>query len=133
MEKQTEQVIKELFELSKNGSSPQKIVELFSEEVDFLISGDTDNVPWIGQKSGKTGAASFYEGINQYIDSLEFVIEDVLIKDQRGIVLGHLVSRVKKTGKVIKTEFIYDLKVENKKIVRFRMFEDSFAVSEAVK
>ncbi|EMS74311.1 hypothetical protein H318_14633 [Enterococcus durans IPLA 655] len=133
MEKQTEQVVKELFELSKNGSSPQKIAELFSEEVDFLISGDTNNVPWIGQKNGKTGAASFYEGINQYIDSLEFVIEDVLIKNQRGIVLGHLVSRVKKTGKVINTEFVYDLTVENKKIVRFRMFEDSFAVSEAVK
>lgn len=132
MEKQTKQVVTELFELTKNGASPSEISELFSNDVDFLIAGDTTHVPWIGKKVGKKGVASFYAGINNLIDSIEFEIEDILVKNQRAIVLGHLISRVKQTEKIIETEFAYDLVIKNKKIVRFRMFEDSFAVSQAV-
>lgn len=133
MEKQTRQVVEQLFDLTANGGSPLEISELFSDKVDFMITGDTLHVPWIGKKIGKTGAASFYEGINKYIDSLEFEIEEILIKNQRAVVLGHLVSKVKETEKNIETEFAYDITVEDNKIIRFRMFEDSFAVSEAVR
>ena len=132
MEEQTKQVVDELFNLIKNGASPSEISELFSEEVDFFIAGDVSRVSWIGRKSGKSGVASFYEGINALVDSLAFEIEERLIKKQRAVVLGHLVSSVKQTEKQIETEFAFDLIVKHHKIVRFRMFEDSFAVSEAV-
>lgn len=84
------------------------------------------------KKVGRKGAALFYEEINEYIESLEFNIEETFIKNQRAVGLGNLISRVKSTNKIIQTEFAYDITVEDKQIVRFRMFEDSFAVSEAV-
>lgn len=133
MEEQTKQVVNRLFDLTNRGASPLEISALFSENVDFMIAGDTSHVPWIGKKIGKAGVASFYEGIQKYIDSITFEVEEIIIKKQRAIVLGHLISKVKQTEKIIKTEFAYDLTVQDNKIIRFRMFEDSFAVSEAVR
>ncbi|WLS77288.1 hypothetical protein Q3V30_12385 [Erwinia pyri] len=45
--------------------------------------------------------------------------------------VGKLASRVNKTGKLIETEFVLEIRVEEGLITRFRMFEDSYAVSEA--
>jgi len=42
-----------------------------------------------------------------------------------------LASRVKKTQKRIETEFVLDMPIEEGLIARFRMFEDSHAVSDA--
>jgi ketosteroid isomerase-like protein len=47
------------------------------------------------------------------------------------VTIGELASRVKKTDKLIETEFVLDMEIENGLITRFRMFEDSYAVSEA--
>jgi ketosteroid isomerase-like protein len=40
--------------------------------------------------------------------------------------------RVKRTGQLIESEFAIDLKVRSGLIVRYRLYEDSFAVAQAV-
>jgi ketosteroid isomerase-like protein len=42
-----------------------------------------------------------------------------------------LEAKLKRTGKIIKTDFAIVLTVANGKIVRFQMLEDSFAVAQA--
>jgi ketosteroid isomerase-like protein len=108
-----------------------EIAELVSENVDWLVAGNTHVVPWIGRKYGRKGAAEFYAQIRTQISSENFEIKDILIKDNRVVAIGELASRVKKTGKLIETEFVLDMCIENGLITRFRMFEDSHAVSEA--
>jgi hypothetical protein len=44
--------------------------------------------------------------------------------------LGSLASRFKRTGKVVATDFAIVLMVAHGEIVRFKMLEDSFAVSQ---
>lgn len=133
MNKQTERTINELFSMVKAGATPFELSQLFSSNVDFYIAGDTEHVPWIGKKNDKKEVASFYTQLAEFVESIQFEIEDILVKGKRAVVLGHLISRVKKTGKVIKSEFAFDLTVDDQKITRFRLFEDSFAVSEAAK
>lgn len=53
------------------------------------------------------------------------------MQGNRAIALGELESRVKSTGKLIVSEFAFDLTFRDGLIVRFRMFEDSFAVAQA--
>lgn len=133
MSKITEKVVRKLFDDASKGVSPEELSQFFSEEVDFFVAGDTEHVSWIGKKNGRKEVASFYSQLSELINSQKFQIDDILIKGTRAVVLGQLVSEVKKTGKIIETEFAYDIVVEQEQITRFRMFEDSFAVSEAVK
>ncbi len=100
--------------------------------MDWYIAGDVATVPWIGRKHGRAGAADFYRQIQQRIISEKFVVSDILADGNRVIALGELASRIRETGKLIETEFAFDLTVEDGQVIRFRMFEDSFAVAQAV-
>lgn len=130
--KSTREVVESFLSLTGQGAPVEQIGELFSSDVDFFIAGDVANVPWIGRKNGPTGAAEFYRQIREAIISETFDVSDMMVQDRRAIILGNLESRVRQTGKLITTEFAFDLVVEGGKISRFRLFEDSFAVAQAV-
>lgn len=108
-----------------------EIAELVSENVDWWVAGNTLVVPWIGRKQGRKGVAEFYAQIRAQLSSEYFEIKDILFKDKHVVAIGELASRVKKTDKLIETEFVLDMYIEEGLITRFRMFEDSHAVSEA--
>lgn len=128
----TQTIVKQLFDTLGSGAAPATIAALFSENVDWDIPGDVTNVPWIGKQIGRQGVAAFYQQIREQLESIRFDIHDTLVGGDRAVVLGQLASRVKRTGKVIHSEFAFDLTVQNAQITRFRMFEDSFAVAQAM-
>lgn len=125
-------VIEEFFRRAGSGEPVEKIAELVSEQVDWFVAGDTSIVPWIGRKVGKAGTAEFYAQIREQIASEAFEVQEILSQGNRVIALGALASRVVRTGKLIESEFCFDFTVENGEITRFRLFEDSFAVAQAV-
>lgn len=124
-------VIDEFFRRVGGGEPVENIGALFSEQVDWYVAGDTHNVPWIGRKKGKAGAAEFYAQIREYLLSEAFSVDDILTQGNRVLAVGKLASRMIKTGKLMETEFCLDFTVEQGEITRFRMFEDSFAVAQA--
>lgn len=126
-----QEVTEAFFHRIATAEDVHEIAELVSENVDWLVAGNTRAVPWIGRKHGRTGAAEFYAQIRAQISSERFEIKDILFKDKRVVAIGELASRVKKTDKLIETEFVLDMSIEEGLITRFRMFEDSYAVSEA--
>jgi uncharacterized protein len=65
------------------------------------------------------------------IERVNFDALDILAGDDRAVILGSLESKLKRTGKIIKTDFAIVLTVANDEIVRFQMLEDSFAVAQA--
>lgn len=132
MAQSTQQVADGFISLTGQGAPVEQIGALFSDDVDFYIAGDTANVPWIGRKNGQAGVAEFYRQIRRLIISEAFKISDVIVQGRRAIILGELASRVRQTDKLISTEFAFDILVDDGKITRFRMFEDSFAVAQAV-
>lgn len=124
--------IEELLRRMGSGDPPERIAELVSDDVDWYVAGAVDRVPWIGRKTGRAGAADFYRQIEERLISEKVEVSDILAKGSRVVVLGALASRVRATGKRIETEFAFDFTVEAGEIVRFRMFEDSHAVAQAV-
>lgn len=125
-------IVEEFFHRAGTGQPVEKIAELVSENVDWFVAGNTNTVPWIGRKIGKSGAAEFYSQIREQISSESFVIDEILSRGNRVVALGALASRVIHTGKLIESEFCFDFTVENGEITRFRLFEDSFAVAKSV-
>lgn len=113
-------------------STPEDISALFSEDIDWNVAGDVATVSWIGRKTGRKGVCDFYQAIRDLIQSERFEVNEVVVQGNRAIALGALESRVKRTGKLIVSEFAFDLTIRDGLIVRFRMFEDSFAVAQAM-
>jgi ketosteroid isomerase-like protein len=54
-----------------------------------------------------------------------------VVEGEKAVALGEFASQVKKTGNVIESEFAFEFTVQDGLIVRYRLFEDSFAVSRA--
>jgi uncharacterized protein len=118
--------------LSRMGSSaePAEIARLVSENMAWEIAGDTCALPWIGQKSP---IIDFVTDSRLMIERISFEVQEILAGDDRAVILGSLESKVKRSGKMVNTEFAIVLTVANGEIMRFQMLENSFAVSQAAR
>ena len=116
-----------------NGAEPGEIAKLFSENLEWEIAGDTGVLPWIGKQSGRAAITDFVNDSRAMIERISFEVHDILAGENRAVILGSLTSKLKRTGKIIKTDFAIVLTVANGEIVRFQMLEDSFAVSQAAR
>jgi ketosteroid isomerase-like protein len=115
------------------GADPDEIGALFSVDVQFEIAGDIGALPWIGQKTGRSAASDFIRDIRHLVEHIRFDVQDILVNDDRAVILGELASRINATGRIIETAFALILTVSDGEITRFQMLEDSFAVSRAAR
>ena len=129
----TARIAKELLARMGAAADPDEIAALFSSDLEFEIAGDVGVLPWIGRKVGRSAAADFFRNIRRMVEPIRFDLQDVLTNDHRAVIVGELASRVKSTGKTIETAFVLVLTISGGQITRFRMLEDSFAVSRAAR
>ncbi|WP_219723774.1 nuclear transport factor 2 family protein [Burkholderia sp. WAC0059] len=106
---------------------------LFAEDAEWDIAGDANALPWIGRKRGRHAVNDFIRDSDRLVERLKLDVEDILANERRAVVVGELASKVKSTGKVIETSFVLVLDISGGRIARFRMLEDSFAVSQAAR
>jgi ketosteroid isomerase-like protein len=111
----------------------QDLACLFAEDAEWEVAGDAGALPWIGKKSGREAIVDFVRDTATLITRVRLDIHDLLANDRRAVVLGELASSVNATGKLIETAFALDLEISGGSITRFRMLEDSFAVSRATR
>ena len=114
-------------------AEPAEIAKLFSETLEWEIAGDTGVLPWIGHKSGRAAIIDFVRNSRAMLERISFEVHDILASDKRAVILGSLASKLKRTGKVVTTDFAIILTMFEDEIVRFQMLEDSFAVSQAAR
>lgn len=127
------QLAQEFLKRLGGGAEPAEVAALFSEHLEWEIAGDDGALPWIGKKSGRQAVADFVTDTRVQIERLRFDVKDILTSDTRAAILGSLASKVKRTGRIIETDFVVTLTVANGEIIRFQMFENSFAVARAAR
>lgn len=130
---ETSRIAEEFLTRMGGGASPDDIASLFSNELDFEIAGDVGALPWIGKKNGRKAVADFVHDLRNLVEPLRFEVHDIVANERRAVILGELASRSKHTGKVVETAFAFVLTIAGGEITHFRMFEDSFAVSQAAR
>lgn len=123
-------VAQEFLRRMGSGAESAEIAKLFSENLEWEIAGDTGVLPWIGQKSGRTTITDFVNDSRAMVERISFEVHDILAGDHRAVILGSLASKLRRTNKIMKTDFAIVLTVANGEIVHFQMLEDSFAVSQ---
>jgi ketosteroid isomerase-like protein len=114
-------------------AEPAEIAKLFSETLEWDIAGDIGALPWIGHKFGRGAITDFVRDSRAMLERISFEVHDILASDKRAVILGSLASKLKRTGKVVTTDFAIILTISNDEIVRFQMLEDSFAVSQVAR
>jgi ketosteroid isomerase-like protein len=129
----TRGVIQALFGDMGAGKEPSEIAQRFSPDVDWKVSGNETIVPWLGKKHGREGVAEFFQQLRDNLAAQDFKIDRVVVDGDSAIAVGSSTSQVLATGKGFETDVALDMVVRDGLVVRFRMFEDSFAVSEAVR
>ena len=127
----TRKVVGQFFERVGTGADTGTIESLFSEDVDWLVPGD-GRIPWIGRKVGRAGVAEFIRDLRRFTTPIRVNVRTVVVDGENGVALLELETRVTNTGKIIRAEAAFDFTVRDGLIVRFRLLEDSYAVSQAV-
>lgn len=121
--------------LARLGSTadPEDVAALFCRKVDWAVPGDRSALPWIGHHDGRQSVVDFVRQSRALLETTVFTVGDILIQGDRAVILGQRSCRFCKTGKAIETEFAMVLTITGGRIVRFRLLEDSFAISRAAR
>ena len=127
----TKNIVGQFFERVGAGSDTQAIASLFSEDVDWLVPGD-ERIPWIGRKVGRAGVADFIGELRKFTTPVSVSVRTIVAEGENAVALLELETRITSTGNMIKTEAAFDFTVRDGLIVRFRLFENSYAVSKAM-
>src|SRR5690606_24456009 len=108
------------------------LCNLFAENVDWLIPGEQEKAIWLGQRKDKEQIKCFFEELWRNTEPLSASINNILNKENVAIISGEFQTKMIKTGKIVDSLFFIELTTENDKIVKYRLLEDSFAVSKAL-
>ena len=127
----TKKVATQFLERVGAGADPTAIASLFSEDVDWLVPGD-ERIPWIGRKVGRSGVVDFVRELRRLTTPIRASIRSVISQGDNAVALLELETRINSTGKVIRTEAAFVFTVRDDLIARFRLFEDSYAVAQAL-
>ncbi len=123
------QIAEQFLKLMAEQAAPEKIADLFSQDLVFEIPGDDGVLPWIGRKTGRHAIVNFVTGLRTPTEPQKMDVYDVLASDSRAVILADFATKVKATSKTIDSAAAIVLEISDGKIQRFLMIEDSFDVS----
>jgi len=104
---------------------------LFSEAADRNTADNTARVPSIGRRHGKAKVSAFFTDPLDHIGPQQFEVRTMHASGESAVILEGFASLVKVAGKLIKSEFAFDLTVRDGLIAHYRMLEDSYAIEQA--
>ena len=134
MSEQNLALAQQLLEKMGRQAPIEEFEDFLSDDLVFEIAGDATALPWIGTpKTGRQAFTDFIRDQRELLNAEAFRIDDILCNETRAIILGELSATIKRTAQVVQTYFALILTISDRKIVRFQMLEDSYAVSQAAR
>ncbi|WP_405629249.1 nuclear transport factor 2 family protein [Streptomyces sp. NBC_00016] len=123
------QTVQRLFPLLAEGKSADAAA-LFADSVLFSIP-HPPGIPWVPQVDSADGMRTFFELLQTHVRAKEFDLRQIIAEGDDVVLIGRMVSEVKKTGRDIDTAFALHTTVQHGRITRYHLYEDTYAVAEA--
>ncbi|WP_329579641.1 nuclear transport factor 2 family protein [Streptomyces sp. NBC_01361] len=123
------QTVQRLFSLLAEGKSAEAAA-LFADSVSFSIP-HPPGIPWVPEADSAEGMRRFFELLQTHVQAKEFDLRQVIAEGDDVVLIGRMVSEVKKTGRDIDTAFALHTTVRDGRIIRYHLYEDSYAVAKA--
>lgn len=127
----TQGLITEHYQALANRDLPA-LAALFTTEPEWFIPGNQQLAPWLGRINKKEEIVSFYQLLFSNVEPITSEIEHQFIDGNHAVVTGNFESKMLATGKVYRSAFFAKFTIENNKIARYYLLEDTFALVQAL-
>jgi ketosteroid isomerase-like protein len=106
------------------------VLDRLSEDIEWRIAGPSE-LPFAGTHRGRDEVARFFETFGRSAEFEEFEPQEYFASGEKVVVLGRERQRVRKTGRVVETEWAMAFVVRDGKIAKFHNYVDTHAVASA--
>ncbi|TPQ17769.1 nuclear transport factor 2 family protein [Streptomyces sporangiiformans] len=109
-----------------------RLVALFADEVDWLLA-ENPAVPWIRPRSTAAECAAQSAELTEHTvpEDARASVDTFLVDGTDAVLMGHLSGTVRATGKAFEGPFALHLTVEDGRITRHHLYENSLSIAEA--
>ncbi|WP_030681409.1 nuclear transport factor 2 family protein [Streptomyces rimosus] len=109
-----------------------RLTELFADEVDWLLA-ENPVVPWIRPRRTAAECAAQAEELAAHTvpEDARASVDAFLVDGTDAVLTGHVSGTVRTTGKTFEGPFALRLTVENGRITRHHLYENSLSIAEA--
>jgi uncharacterized protein len=110
----------------------ERLVNLFADKVDWQLA-DNPAVPWIRPRSTPAECAAQFDELMAHTvpDLARASVDTFLVDGADAVLMGHVSGTVRATGKSFEGPFALHLTVEEGRITRHRLYENSLSIAEA--
>lgn len=105
---------------------------LFADEVDWYIPGNQAVAPWLGRRKTKAEIMDFFRLLWQETIPIAADIDHIFIDGKKAVIAGDFKTGMLRTDKICESLFFVRITVENGRIVKYHLLEDSHAVVQAL-
>lgn len=123
------QTVLSLFPLLGAGKA-EEAAALFAPSVDFSIP-HPPGIPWVPEVASAQDMQTFFELLGTHVEGKSLDVSQVLSDGDDVVLFGRMVSEVRKTGRAIDTAFALHTTVQDGRITRYHLYEDTYAVAKA--
>jgi ketosteroid isomerase-like protein len=109
-----------------------RLVALFADEVDWLLA-ENPVVPWIRPRSTAAECAAQFTELMEHTvpEDARASVDSFLVDGTSAVLMGHLSGTVRATGISFEGPFALHLTVEEGRITRHHLYENSLSIAEA--
>ena len=107
------------------------IVAAVTADIDWESVGRPSDVPTLGPRKGQAAVQEFFNIVGSSYTFSEFSPKEFYAVGDKVFVLGHYAMTVKKTGKVIESDWVHIFTFAGAKVKMFREFLDTARAAEA--
>lgn len=115
-----------------SGRTLTELTNLFSDTVDWYIPGDEQKAPWLGVRNNKQEVSDFFELLWKNTEPVSAKIDHIFTDNENAVITGEFATKMLETGNIAESLFCIQMLIQNNKIIRYRLLEDSLAVSKAL-
>ncbi|MGW8767762.1 nuclear transport factor 2 family protein [Streptomyces sp. NPDC055815] len=110
----------------------ERLIALFAEEVDWLLA-ENPTVPWIRPRSTAAECAAQFTELMEYTvpEDARASVDTILVSGTDAVLMGHVSGTVRTTGKAFEGPFAVRLTVEDGRITRHHLYENSLSIADA--
>jgi uncharacterized protein len=120
------------FLAARLAGNTERLVALFADEVDWVLA-ENPAAPWIRPRSTAAECAAQFTELMEHTvpEDARASVDTFLVDGTDAVLMGHVSGTVRATGKSFEGPFALHLTVENGRITRHRLYENSLSIAEA--
>jgi len=112
--------------------NPDKIASFFAENIDWYIF-ESAKFPWTGRRTKRSEVSTVFKTLFSYFNDGKdgFILDSFIIEGNDAAIFAQLGRQFKKSGKDFSMYIAIHFKVENGKIAKFYLYEQTPVLEKA--